>query len=189
MMGKALANRKRMLDNLEAWSTEMIALSGGSPVDPEGPAWEPLLGSRLNRARHLDYKKRNLNTRSAASFNVGIVFGLASNVIPASGWMLMHILNPAGDKTLLPRVLAEIRQGTKEDGSLDIPALVSQPLLQSLWTEVLRLYSDVLVTRNITEDIILPLDVDGKRQVKFSKGDNIFVPSWLGHYDLCCVGQ
>jgi len=148
MMGEAIATRKRIFDNLEAWSKEMHTRSGGEPVDPEGPAWEPLFGSRLNRARQLDYKNRKLNTRTAAALDLGITFGLSSNVIPATGWMLMHILNPKGDQTLLPRVLQEVRRADKPDGSLDIPTLVSQPLLQSIWNETLRLYTDVLVRLN-----------------------------------------
>lgn len=183
MMGDAFERRQRIFDNLEKWSQEMHRLSGGAPVDPEGVAWEPLFGSRLNRARQLDYKNRKLNSRSAAALDLGITFGLSSNVIPATGWMLMHILNPHGDSTLLPRVLAELGKAEKADGSLDIPTLVSQPLLQSIWTETLRLYTDVLVTRNLSENLILPLDEDGKRQVRFRKGDNVFAPSWLGHHD------
>ncbi|CAJ2510536.1 Uu.00g095050.m01.CDS01 [Anthostomella pinea] len=183
MMGDALKNRDRIFDKLEEWSNEMHRLSGGSPVDPEGPAWEPLFGSRLNRARQLDYKNIKLNSRTAAALDLGITFGLASNVIPATGWVLMHLLDPEADPTILARVMEELRQAERCDGSLDIPTLVSQPLLQSVWTETLRLYTDVLVTRNCTEDLTLPVDEDGKRLVTFRKGDNIFAPSWLGHHD------
>lgn len=184
MLRDAIARRKKIFDKLEAWSKEMHRLSGGTPVDPEGPAWEPLMGSRLNRARHIDYKNRKLNSRSSAALDLGITFGLSSNVIPATGWMLMHILNPqSSDRTVLPRVLKELREAEKPDGSLDVPTLISQPLLQSIWTETLRLYTDVLVTRNLPEDLTLPLDEDGKRQVTLHKGDSCFAPSWLGHHD------
>jgi len=95
----------------------------------------------------------------------------------------MQLLNPAADPTILARVMDELHAAEKSDGSLDIAILVAQPLLQSLWTETLRLYTDVLVTRNLSEDILLPLDEDGKRQVTLKKGDNVFAPSWLGHHD------
>ena len=183
MIPDAYERRTRIFDNLEKWSNLMHENSGGKPVDPEGPAWEPLFGSRLNRARQIDYKNRKLNTRSAAALDLGITFGLSSNAIPATGWMLFHILNPMGDPTLLPRSLAEIDKSRSEDGSLDIAALISSPLLQSIWTETLRLYTDVLITRNLTEDITLPMDEDGKRTVTMHAGDNIFAPSWLGHHD------
>ncbi|GIZ47500.1 hypothetical protein CKM354_001058900 [Cercospora kikuchii] len=88
---KADQRRKRIYASLEKWSTEMLRLSGGEPVDPEGPAWEPFYGSRLNRARQLDYRNRGLNARSGARLDAGITFGLATNVIPVTAWMLFNI--------------------------------------------------------------------------------------------------
>ncbi|KAK5134475.1 hypothetical protein LTR08_006392 [Meristemomyces frigidus] len=183
LMADAYKCRDRLITNLEAWGKEMHRLSGGTPVDPEGPAWEPFFGSRLSRARQLDYKNRNLNSRSSAAFDLGITFGLSSNVIPATGWMLMHILDPNGDRSILPRVLVELRRAENEDGSLDIATLMSQPLLQSIWTETLRLYTDVLVARNLPEDLTLPLSEDGTRQVVLPKGGNVFAPCWLAQHD------
>lgn len=183
MLGDAVARRKRLLDKLEEWSKAMHEQSGGTPIDPEGPAWEPLFGSRLNRARQLDYKNRNLNSRTAAALDLGITFGLSSNAIPATGWILMQILNPQGDPSLLGRVMAELKQAEKPDGSVDIPTLVSAHLLQSIWTETLRLFTDVLVTRNLSADTLLPLDEDEKTFIQMKKGDNVFAPSWIGHHD------
>lgn len=183
VMREANERRARIYSKLEEWGIEMNRLSGGSPVDPEGPSWEPLLGSRLNRARHLDYKARKLNTRSAACLNAGITFALMSNVIPVSGWMLFSVLDPNADPSLLSRVLAEVTRAKLPDGSLDVVVLVSSPLLQSIFVETLRLNSDVLVTRSLNEDILLPLDEDGKRHVSFKKGDNVFAPCWMEHRD------
>lgn len=119
-----------------------------------------------------------------------MTFALASNAIPATGWMLMHILSPHTNPTILPRVLAELQNSLKSDQkTLDVPALMAQPLLQSVWTETLRLYADVLVTRNLPEDLTLPLDEDGKRIVTLKKGDNVFAPSWLGHHDPIAWGS
>ncbi|KAI5365129.1 putative cytochrome P450 [Septoria linicola] len=181
--------RKRIYASLEKWSLEMHRLSGGAPVDPDGPAWEPIFGSRLNRARQLDYKNRGLDSRSGARLDAGITFGLATNVIPATGWMLFNIVNPNAPPTLLPRVLAEIKEAQKEDGSLDVVKLVGQPLLQSIWIEALRLYSDLLVVRSLPEDITLPLDEDGKLQVYLRKGDNIFAPSYIPQHDDSWSGK
>lgn len=183
VMKDAIARRERTIDKLEAWSKAMLERSGGSPVDPEGPAWEPLFGSRLNRARQIDYKVRGLNSRSAAMLDLGITFGLSSNVIPVTGWMLMHILNPKGDPTLLKRVMAEVEQVEKPDGSIDVLTLINLPLVQSIWTETLRLYTDVLVARNATVDTALPLSDDGKTFIQLRKGDNVFAPCWIGHHD------
>ncbi|KAK3721691.1 hypothetical protein LTR37_002856 [Vermiconidia calcicola] len=183
MMRDAIARRDRILKKLQAWGKAMQERSGGSPIDPEGPAWEPLFGSRLNRARQLDYKKRNLNARSGAAFDLGMTFGLSSNAIPATNWMLLHIINPKGDPTLYKRVMADILKVQNPDGSIHTPTLIALPLLQSIWTETLRLYTDVLVTRNLSEDVKLPLDEDGKTFIEMKKGDNVFAPSYIGHHD------
>lgn len=183
MMRDAIVRRKRILDTLEAWSLAMHEESGGEPVDPEGPAWEPLFGSRLNRARQNDYKRRQLNTRSAAALDLGITFGLSSNVIPATCWMLMQILNPEGDPTLFGRVMEEVKKSERPDGSIDVPILISSPLLQSIWTETLRLHTHVLVTRNLAQDTTLPLHEDGKTFIKMQKGDSVFAPCWISQHD------
>lgn len=185
MMREANERRERIYKKLEDWSIEMHRLSGGKPVDPDsGPAWEPYFGSRLSRARQMDYKNRKLCPRSGACLDAGITFGLASNVIPATVWMLFHILDPraGGESSLLARVLAEIQDSTQPDGSLDIATLTAQPLLQSLWIESLRLYSDLLVSRDLLEDLSLPLDEDGKLLAHLRKGDRVFAPSFLSQH-------
>lgn len=183
IMKDAYARRDRIFKKLEEWSRAMHEQSGGEPVDPEGPAWEPLFGSRLTRARQRDYFKRGLNWRTAAASNLGVTFALASNAIPATAWMLMNVLDPKADPTVLSRILGELRESQHSDGTIDVPKLITMPLLNSLWTETLRLFVDALVTRNASEDIILPLDANGKTSIMLRKGDNLFAPCWLGHHD------
>jgi cytochrome P450 len=185
-MREAHVRRERIINNIQAWSKAMHEKSGGSPIDPDnGPAWEPYLGSRLNRARQRNYKRvyPNDTARPAATLDLGITFALSSNVIPVTGWILMHILDPKGDPTLLGRVMTELKQAENPDGSVDVPTLINLPLMQSIWTETLRLYTDVLVTRNASQDTVLPLDEDGKTCIQLKKGDNVFAPTWIGHHD------
>jgi cytochrome P450 len=56
------------------------------------------------------------------------------------------------------------------------------PLLQSLFQEVLRLYTDALVVRELKDDIVLPFD-EGKKSMVFRSGTDIMVPTYLGHHD------
>lgn len=183
MMRDAIATRERLFDGLEAWGKAMRERSGGSAVDPEGVEWEPYFGSRLNRARQIMYKTRGLSTRTAAALDLGMTFALGSNVIPITGWLLFHILNPASDPNLYPDALAEVKRSVNPNGTIDVPKLMSQPLLQSLWSEALRVYADVLVTRSLPEDLMLPVDEDGKTLALLRKGDSVFVPSWVNHRD------
>lgn len=173
--------RDKVLAGMTRWQEASWEACQGQPADPDEVCWEPIYGSRLNRARQRHYIYKGFDSRSKASSDLGFVFGLSANAIPASCWMLLHILDPNGDKTVLPRVLAELETAKKGDG-FDISALVSLPLFQSILQEILRLYTDVLVTRDVHADLVLPVD-EGKRQIKFRKGDLIMAPSWLGGRD------
>lgn len=180
---KAYALRERILDRLERWQKQMQENCNGVPADPDGETdWEPNYGSRANRARQRYYIKRGLPLRSRGGMDLGFLFGVSSNAVPATGWMLMHILNPDVDKTLYSRVMEEVESATKADGTIDIPTLSSLPLLTSMFHEVLRLYVDVLVTREVKNDTVLPLE-EGKnpRQTLLKGGNIVIAPSFVGH--------
>ena len=176
--------RDAAIAGLERWHVRLTEESKGIIPDPDGPtAWDPLWGSRYNRARQQHHVSRGMTLRSRAGLDLGFVLALGSNAIPATLWMLLHILDPNGDPTLLGRVMEEVTSARRDDGTLDVPTLVSLPLLQSIYEEVLRLYLDALVTRNLQEDITLPLDFEGKRKVLLKKDAVVMAPSWLGHRD------
>ena len=175
--------RANVLAGLSQWHNQMLKECDGSPADPAGDLdWEPVYGSRANRARQRYYASRGLAIKTRAGMDLGFLFGLSSNAIPATGWMLMHILNPQGDKSLFGRVMQEVQSAVRDDGTLDIPTLATLPLLHSIFHEVLRLYVDVLVTRECKEDLTLPLD-DGQRSIVIGKDSLVMAPSWLGHRD------
>ena len=175
--------RDRTLRGLTQWHEKMREECKNKPADPESNLSETsLYGSRANRARQKYYGSRKLKTTTKARFDLGFLFAVSTNAIPAAGWMLMHILNPFGDQTVLPRVIKELKTAGRADNSLDIPTLISLPLMQSIFHEILRLYMDVLVTRGLQEDITLPLH-DGKQRILCEKGSIVMAPSYLGHRD------
>lgn len=177
--------RDKILDQLEEWQEQMQKDSNGQPTDPDGQvAWEPTFGSRINRARQIFYESRSLTLRSRGALDLGMVFGASSNAIPGTGWMLMHLLDPKSDKTVLLRIMDELRTAQKPDGTVDVATLTTLPLLTSTFHETLRLYVDALVSREVTKDQILPLE-EGKnpRKVFLEKGSTVIAPSWLGHRD------
>ena len=175
--------RDKVLSGMQRWQEVAWEECKGQPLDPDDDvSWEPIYGSRVIRARQRSYMYKGLTMQSKAASDLGMIFGLSSNAIPAAYWMLLHILDPNGDKTLLPRVLAELETARSDDDGINIPVLVSLPLIQSILQETLRLYTDVLVARDIKADLVLPID-EGKRQVQFRKGDLVLLPSWLGQRD------
>jgi cytochrome P450 len=94
----------------------------------------------------------------------------------------MHLLNPDGDRTLLARVMQELETAKNPDGRIDIPKLISLPLYQSVLHETLRLYTDLFVTRELHQDIKLPINDNGQ-YVLLKKNSLVMAPSYLGHYD------
>lgn len=175
--------RDSILDRLDLWHKTNREIC--DPSDPDGPVdWEPIWGSRANRARQLYYERVGMSRRGRASLDLGFLFGASSNALPATAWTLFHLLDPKLDKTVLPRVMEELDSVQLPDGSTDLPALFQLPLLNSIFYEILRLYVDVLVTREVDKDVTIPLE-EGKnpRTTVLKKGGTVVAPSWLGHRD------
>lgn len=190
MAPEAYAAREKAITGMTKWIQAMDERTEGKCPDPNSPdvPWEPNWGSRLSRGRQALWHELGLSQRGRASAELGLSFGLNSNAIPATGWMLMHILDPQ-TPDLLPRVRAEIKPAVivnaDESITLDIQKLASQPLLQSIFHETLRCYTDVLVTRELFEDVKLPLDddKDSPRSVLLKKGSTVMAPSLMTHWD------
>jgi hypothetical protein len=180
MMPQHYAARARAIAGMLRWHEAAWRECKGQPLEPNDKDWEPIYGSRFNRARQRFYMHRGITTHTKAAADLGILFGLASNAIPAASWMLLHILDPNGDKTLLPRLLKEL-QSAKDGDEVNVSTLVSLPLFQSILQEVLRLYTDMLVARDIPADLQLPAK-DGKR-LQLRKGDLVLAPSWICQHD------
>ncbi|RYP42014.1 hypothetical protein DL768_010407 [Monosporascus sp. mg162] len=189
---RSYAAQAKILDGFNRWIQTVDAKTGGRVPDPHDPEdeWEPFWGSRFSRARQALWIEREMSQSGRASIELGLIFGLNSNAIPATGWMLMHILDPK-QPHLLPRVLDEIQRAVVPDtdspGSninLNVHQLVSSPLLQSIFHEVLRVYVDVLVARELHQDVELPLDdKHGARTLKFANNSVLLAPSIASHYD------
>lgn len=190
MAPEAHAARQKAITGMTKWIETVDQLTEGkcpSPTTPNVP-WEPRWGSRLSRSRQALWHSLGLSPRGRASAELGLSFGLNSNAIPTTGWMLMHILDPKTPH-VLARVLAEIKSAAivnaDETVTLDIQKLASQPLLQSIFHETLRRYTDVLVTRELFDDVKLPLDdvKDSQRSLMLAKGSTVIAPSLVTHWD------
>lgn len=190
--------QENILRGLTAWieanDADPTMGGGGKGAAPEPDVpdrdWEPRWGSRLVRARQQFFQQLGLSARGRASMELGLMFALNSNAVPATGWMLMHILDPRRPD-VLPRIRQEIQEAVDvaaaaadPGGALDfdLPTLLSQPLLQSMFQEVLRLYVDVLVTRGVRQDLRLPTE-DRQTTLLIKKGTIAMAPSYVNHYD------
>lgn len=171
---------ERLLDAGEEWHSaarENFDADAVKDLD-----WEPWYGCRFLRERQVMYEKAGLSARGSVSPDVGFLFGLSSNAIPATTWTLCHILTSA-DQTLLPELTAELTSSQRADGSLDINKLVQLPLLSSIYSETLRMYVDALVTRTVNQTFILPSSHVGHPGHLLEKGNIAMAPSYLSHHD------
>jgi hypothetical protein len=84
--------RNRMLDRLELFNKTADEESKGTPVNAQGDVkWEPIYGSRANRARQGFYRDVGLSMRARAGMDLGFLFGLSSNAIPATGYVYARL--------------------------------------------------------------------------------------------------
>lgn len=184
-MPDAYQRRGMMITKLKDCHRRMSEESGGLPMSPDNEVpWEPVFGSRFNRGRHISYDLCGISADAKAGLDLGLLFGLSSNAIPAAGWMLLHILDPNGEPHLCDRVMAELGSVKQKDGGLNMHQLVALPLLSSIFHEVLRLYVDALVTRFVPTDLALPVDEDNKHYLLLKKNTMVLAPSWIAHHDL-----
>ncbi|TKA77372.1 hypothetical protein B0A49_01511 [Cryomyces minteri] len=147
----------------------------------KGKEWEPFFGAKIMRQRQQMFAAvEGLSKESAAANNLGMlptdisVDSTNANVIPTAGWMLLDIL-------LRPSVLSKVRSeiapalihpGTSSTLSFDMPQLLANPLLQSIYSEELRMRVGVIIQR-------VPLVSDFRiGQWLFPKGKMIVASHW-----------
>ena len=101
-----------------------------------------------------------------------------ANIVPIIAWSLLDILLRP---TLLNQVMTQINNATDSGSALpqglQMPDLLANPLLQSIYAEELRLRFAFLVTRTPLTD---NFQIGGWR---FPKGDMILASTWHAHRD------
>lgn len=167
---QAYTARDKLVDQLEQWLSAGYA-AGKGHVDDD---WEPNFGSKVVRKRHDYYKQQGMSMHAQAGADLIFLGGIISNAIPATGWMLMHILSPTNPPELLSWVMDELRSAQQADGSIDVPTLLSMPLLNSMFHETLRLYIDLPVVRQVDANANVGSHI-------MNKDEMVMVPSWLSH--------
>ncbi|KAF2454365.1 cytochrome P450 [Lineolata rhizophorae] len=189
--------RAKAADGLTRWHSEIArALAAGEVKPPADDSLEvhEVLGAKFTRMRQRYFEARGMTMRSRGALDLGFLFGLSSNAIPATGWTLMHLLHgTAGrDPTLLGRLRTELRRAATDiPGSplvgVHVPTLTALPLLNSVFHETLRFHADAMVTRDeLASDMVLPVDATppaaGGRSVLLRKGTTVVAPTWVAHH-------
>ena len=191
--------RDRLLNAFTAWGQSWLdARDSNDEVVSSEAIWEPRFGSRFMREREKIYDTRKMTARGRAGVDLGLLFGISSNAIPATGWILMEILT---DPELKANVLAELQSSeafqwtNTENPAIDIQAVLGLPWLNATYQEVLRCYTDVIVQREVPQDVVLSashqssaagtggLKDTQQSKILFKGPSMIVMPSWLAHRD------
>lgn len=103
---------------------------------------------------------------------------LHANTIPICVWMVMEVLK---DPELYRRIMHEVSQARIIDdisavGTFDHHKLALMPLMQSVYTEILRMHVSILVTRTATEDVMIGGYI-------VPKGSTLQAPTEVAHLD------
>ncbi|KAK1758041.1 cytochrome P450 [Echria macrotheca] len=137
--------------------------------------WDPRVGLKFLREYQRWGKENGLDVKTRAGYFVGLLLGLNGNSIPIATWALFELVQ---DPELLEAVRNEAETAFDTDSSgqrtLDVPRMLTLPLLQSVYVETLRLHVSVNVTREVVGDVTLG-------GYKLPKHALIQAPTWLAH--------
>ncbi|KFY81326.1 hypothetical protein V500_11534 [Pseudogymnoascus sp. VKM F-4518 (FW-2643)] len=165
---KAYAVRDRLLAAIKKWQTHARANLDFNDPALEGVTWEEFYGSKMMRDRAVDFTGvTGMNDDVRPTFDLGLLWAANANIVPTVGWCLIDILMRP---TLAATARAEI--AALSPGEINMQALLTSPLLQSIYAEELRLRNAILIQRTPIVDTfkIGPW--------KFPKGDMIMASSW-----------
>ncbi|KAK0634297.1 cytochrome P450 [Bombardia bombarda] len=129
--------------------------------DWDGPdadsVWEPHFGSRLSRETAKWFRERGFSSYAAAGHTLSTLFGLNGNTVPITTWALITITR---DPVLLQAVREEAESTYVVDPAtgvrrIDPQKLVSLPLLQSIYIEMMRMHVSFNITRRATQQVVI----------------------------------
>ncbi|KAG9229137.1 cytochrome P450 [Amylocarpus encephaloides] len=132
--------------------------------------WEEYYGAKVMRDRARELSAIDgMSAEGLAGEDAGMLWAANANIIPAIGWCILDtLMRPS----LFAQVKAEIQKSLSDDNKLDRNALMNSPLIQSLWSEELRLRGSVAIQRTP----ITPMFKIGKWAIP--KGALILGSSW-----------
>ncbi|KAK0649783.1 cytochrome P450, partial [Cercophora newfieldiana] len=147
--------------------------------------WHPVMGNRFMRESLVWYKKEGLCDTSRAGQVLGNLLGLNANSIPMAAWALIELIQ---DKSLWNTVREEAESAVEvnqETGKRNLNAqkLMSLPMLQALYVEILRLHVSV----NVTREVVAPTAIIAG--YKLPQSSLVQAPTRIAHYNEKAWGR
>ncbi|KAI2619593.1 cytochrome P450 [Hypoxylon sp. NC1633] len=144
---------------------------------------DSVFGSRLSKELRDWAKSFGFSNESIASVYMFLFLGMNTNTIPICTWALMEIIADADlfQATRVEVLQALVTHPVSGDRTFDIQKLASLPLIQSIYTESLRLHLSLNLTRTATEDFTIG-------GFTLPKGCTIQAPTQVSHYEEAVWG-
>lgn len=171
------AARDRCLEATKNWLASATEKSDSASDDDLD--WDENFGHRLVRERNAALTNYGISFDGRAAMHMGLIWAINANAIPMTAYMLIEMVR---DPSLLQRIRSEVQTSMVPGGepnsalAIDIGKLSSLPLLNSVYSECLRLRSSIPISRRLREDI----EIDG---YTLKANNFILAPSWLSHID------
>ncbi len=131
------------------------------------------------RREHFD--EIGLTAADSASYQLAILWASVGNTMPATFWLLFHLLS---DRALLAQATKEVSEAFLASGSADhlsAEQLNGMVFLDACITEALRLSSGSLLMRFVRRSCDLTLS--SGNTYRFRKGDRVGLCPALNHFD------
>ncbi|KAK2017984.1 cytochrome P450 [Colletotrichum eremochloae] len=130
--------RDKMLDNLDKWRKWCNSHSYQDDEEHGDAESNPIWGTRYVKNMVRRYEGLGFSDAGVSSILLGFLFVTTANSVPAAAWMVLHILL---DQSLVSRLRQELLKESEADNApIDYHALLSAPLLNSVYRETLRLH-------------------------------------------------
>ncbi|KAK5993560.1 Cytochrome P450 monooxygenase calL-like protein [Cladobotryum mycophilum] len=141
---RVYAQRDRLLEAVKDWQAHARENFDESCVDENGD--DPFWGSSIFRERNETFAHVDgMDDDAKASEDFGVIWSATRNSVVAAFWTVLEIFR---DAKLLAKVREEVESCRTTTGSgFDINLLLEKPLLQSIYSEVLRLRVHMLIPR------------------------------------------
>ncbi|KAI0879525.1 cytochrome P450 [Hypoxylon argillaceum] len=172
---KGFKARERVIKALKKWHTYAHGAGDYNSTQESDPDWDAIWGSKCEKVRQ-QYMNgmKALTAHVRACEDWGFLIGLNYNTPPTLFWYFFEALK---DTSLFARMTREVVACCSSDGTISIPALAAQPLLESAYAEVLRLRVSIVMTRTVEYG---DLNFSG---YKIPRGDVALMPTTSVHFN------
>ncbi|OLN97390.1 Cholesterol 7-alpha-monooxygenase 1 [Colletotrichum chlorophyti] len=170
--------RDSVLEHLDSWRKWCNANPDRDDEELGNAESNPVWGTRYVRNMVRRYEELGFSDSGVSSVMLGFLFVTTANTIPAAIWMILHILL---DQSLAARLRTELLPSFGFlESPIDLAALSSAPLLNSVYRETLRLHVAGTIGR---KSVGTGLRLHGDSQQTLPDGSTAMSANWLGGLD------